>query len=773
MECASCGHELRPKAKFCDECGARVRGTEAAERKLVTVLFCDVVGSMTLAATLDPERLREVMHELFNRSARVVQRYEGTVDKFTGDGLMAIFGAPIALEDHAARAAFASFEIHAAAARLAEDVARRDGIDLLLRIGLNSGDVVAGDIGSDYTAIGHSVGMAQRMEAAAPQGGTLCSQTTAALLEDVAELGDVQWVAVKNQAEPVAARQLLGMVDEHRPAARARGPMHGRHDELDQLLAAHEESHQRGLVVEVVGSAGIGKSRLIREFCSTAESSGVKVVTARCESHTADVPLRALGRLLRALGIAEPDAAATPDVARRRVLEDLAGALTALPAGAVLVLEDVHWIDEASAEVLIDLYPDVAATRSLLLVSLRPEYQGKLRGNGDQTVTLRPLPDAGARAMAGELIGSDPSVDGVPDLVATAAAGNPFFVEEIVRDLVSRGVLTGTRGAHHLVGRLGDITVPATVQAALSARIDRLSASSKTLLNAAAVIGMRFGLDTLALLVPGTEPAALSELVAGELIDQVELLPQRTYAFRHPLVRTVAYESQLNSARGVAHRRLADALQQRHADALDEHAAAIAAQYEAAGALDEAYEWHMRAANWLRTRSMFAARLSWLKARRMADALPNGPQTLAKRVAARTLLARAAYLTTVDDASANYAELLALTEESGDVLSRAVGMAGHVVFLSQAPNGLPATLDMSYELVDVLDRIDGQDTLKYLIYQAIVWVQVIAGRFADALGNAAKQSALDPTPDPYMRAFSIASLGVLGFMSGDRRESRA
>src|SRR5262249_7385733 len=162
----------RAAAKFCDECGTRVHPATAAELKHVTVLFCDVVGSMTLAATLDPERLREVMHDLFNRSARVVQRYEGTVDKFTGDGLMAIFGAPVALEDHATRAAFAALEIHSATAQLADEVRKRDGIELHLRIGLNSGEVVAGDIGADYTAIGHAVGMAQRMEAAAPMAGT-------------------------------------------------------------------------------------------------------------------------------------------------------------------------------------------------------------------------------------------------------------------------------------------------------------------------------------------------------------------------------------------------------------------------------------------------------------------------------------------------------------------------------------------------------------------------------------------------------------------------
>src|SRR5690349_7016677 len=213
--CGSCGNDLRAKARFCDVCGAAVSPTWATgEHKQVTVLFADVVGSMKLAAALDAERLQEIMNELFNRAAAVVQRYQGTVDKFTGDGLMALFGAPVALEDHALRACIAALEIQSVTKDLAADVLRRDGVALEIRVGLNSGDVIVGEIGSGpgrYTAVGHPVGMAQRMEAAATAGGVLCSISTANLVMGAAEQGPVVSVAVKGTDEPVSARRLLAV----------------------------------------------------------------------------------------------------------------------------------------------------------------------------------------------------------------------------------------------------------------------------------------------------------------------------------------------------------------------------------------------------------------------------------------------------------------------------------------------------------------------------------------------------------------------------------
>src|ERR1700754_2436819 len=242
LRCGACGVRLRTHARFCDACGSPVRATAlAAERKQITVLFADVVGSMKLAATLDTERWREIMSDLFNRSAAVVQRYQGTVDKFTGDGLMAMFGAPVALEDHALRAGIAALEIQSVADELAGEGGRRDDVELSLRIGLTSGEVIAGQLvggPGGYTIIGHPVGMAQRMEAAAGADGVLCSESTAGLIQDFAVLGPEQWINNKGEREPVLARSLVSIEGEQAILARDEGPMIGRDRELADLSRA-------------------------------------------------------------------------------------------------------------------------------------------------------------------------------------------------------------------------------------------------------------------------------------------------------------------------------------------------------------------------------------------------------------------------------------------------------------------------------------------------------------------------------------------------------
>ena len=217
VACASCGNLLRENAKFCDECGApNAVSVDAAEYKQVTVLFADVVHSMDIAAAVGAERLREIMAELANCCAVVVQRFGGTVDKFTGDGIMAVFGAPVALEDHAIRACLAALGLQEEANRLALDVQERDGLDLQLRVGLNSGQVIAGEIGSGpfgYTAVGEQVGMAQRMESVAPPGGVMLSASTARLVEGAAALGDAELVQIRGADAPVPAQRLLGMAE--------------------------------------------------------------------------------------------------------------------------------------------------------------------------------------------------------------------------------------------------------------------------------------------------------------------------------------------------------------------------------------------------------------------------------------------------------------------------------------------------------------------------------------------------------------------------------
>ena len=684
------------------------------------MLFTDVVHSMDIAAAVGPERLREIMADLVDRCAAVVQRYGGTLDKFAGDGVMAVFGAPVALEDHAVRACLAALSIQTGARELADEVHRSDGIDLLLRVGLNSGQVVAGEIGSGfmgYTAIvGQQVGLAQRMESVAPPGGVMLSASTARLVDGAAVLGEPELVDIKGADEPVAAQQLLGMGEQHRAVGRAESNLVGRRWELsavESLLDRAVEGH--GAVVSVVGPPGIGKSRLVREVAAMARRRGVEVFTTFCESHTSQVPFRAVARLLRAatgvegldaqaardrlrsrvpdaepedlglfddlLGIADPNAplpAIDPDARRRRLTALVNAASLARESSAVYVVEDAHWIDEVSESMLVDFLTVIPRTPSLMLVTSRPEYEGALaRVRGAQTIALAPLSDSETAELVADLLGPDRSVGALGRAIADRATGNPFFAEEIVRELAERGVLEGKSGAYTSTVELSEVSVPATLQATIAARIDRLDPKAKRTLSAAAVVGSNFGIDLLTVL--GIEPT-LDELVKAELIDQVRFTPRAEYAFRHPLIRTVAYESQLKSDRAELHRRLAAAIESRDPELADEKAALIGEHLQAAGDLYAAYGWHMRAATWATNRDIAAARLSWERARKIADALPaDDPDRAATRIAPRTMLCGSAWRVNVNVAGDRFNELRELCTAAGDKASLAIGMAGLVV----------------------------------------------------------------------------------------------
>ncbi|MCW2651601.1 MAG: cyclase, partial [Mycobacterium sp.] len=709
LACGSCGTELGAKAKFCSQCGAPITtATTPAEYKQVTVLFADVVHSMDIAAAVGPERLREIMAQLADRCAAVVKRYGGTVDKFTGDGIMAVFGAPVALEDHAVRACLAALGVQEEAERLAVDVQERDGVDLQLRVGLNSGQVIAGEIGSGalgYTAIGDQVGMAQRMESVAPPGGVMLSASTARLVEGAAALTDPELVQIKGADEPVAARRLLGMGE--RPAVgRAESNLVGRRWELsaiESLLDRAVDGH--GAVVEVVGPPGIGKSRLVREMAAIAARRGVEVFTAFCESHASDIPFGVVARLLRAatgvgdldasaartqvrarvpdaepedlllfddlLGIADPEVEPPkidPDARRRRLTALVNAASLARQAPAVYVVEDVHWIDGVSESMLADFVAVIPQTHSLVLITHRAEYRGALtRVAGAQTIALAPLSDSETAALVSELLGPDPSVRGLGQTIAERAAGNPFFAEEIVRDLAERGVLRGNRSAYESTADAAEVSVPATLQATIAARIDRLDPAAKHTLSAAAVIGSRFSRGLLETL--GIDPV-LGDLVSGEFIDQITYTRQPEYVFHHPLVRTVAYESQLKSDRAELHRRVAAAIESRDPAAAEENAALIAEHLEVAGDGHAAYGWHMRAATWATNRDINAARLSWERAQKIADALPADDRHRgAMRIAPRTMLCAIAFRVHENVAGDRFDELRELCTAAGDKAS--------------------------------------------------------------------------------------------------------
>jgi len=717
--CPTCGTEPLESASFCHGCGSPVGDALAhAEYKQVTVLFADVVQSMDIAAAVGAERLREIMAELVGRGAGVVQRYGGTMEKFTGDGLMALFGAPVALEDHAFRACLAALAIQQETNRLAAEVAGRDGILLRLRVGLNSGRVVAGEIGSGvsgYAAIGEQVGFAQRMESVAPSGGVMLSESTAHLVEHAALLSDTEMVTIKGKEQPVPACRLLAIEPRHAMVGGAESSLVGRRPEMAVVEAMVDQTiGGRGGVVAVFGSPGIGKSRVAREAAALASGRGVEVFWAFCESHASDIPFHVVRRLLGAatgiadldgpaargrlraqlpeadeqdllllddlLGIAEPDvslAKIDPDARRRRLTAMINAASLARQTPAVYVVEDVHWIDEVSESMVAEFVALIPQTHSLALITYRPEYRGALsRVAGAQSIALAPLSDSETAALVTELLGPDSSVGGLATMIAERAAGNPFFAEEMVRELAERGVLEGNRSAYVATVGAAGVSVPATVQATIAARIDRLDPAAKRTLSAAAVVGARFDAGLLETL--GIDPC-VEDLVAAELVDQVRITRGPEYVFHHPLIRTVAYESQLKSDRAEMHRRLAAAIEKRTPQSADQNAALIAEHLEAAGDLHAAYGWHMRAATWATNRDLNAALLSWERAQRIADALPaEDPNRAAMRIAPRTMWCGIAWRVHKQVEGNRFEELRELCASAGDKASLAIGMGGLV-----------------------------------------------------------------------------------------------
>ena len=716
--CPTCGTGLRVGAKFCDECGAAVAAsTNRAEYKQVTVMFADVVHSMAIAAQLGPERLREIMSELVVASTEVVDRNGGTLDKFTGDGIMAVFGAPLALEDHALRACRCALALQGRVADLAADVGRRDGVSLQVRVGLNSGQVIAGEIGSGasgYTSVGEQVGLAQRMESIAPPGGIMLAESTAKLVVDDAELGAPELLPIKGSDIPVVARRLEGIGPHARPSQES-APLVGRTWEIGTIRALLDEATRgAGSVITVVGAAGIGKSRLLRESAALATEAGMPVYTTFCEAHESGVPFRVVARLLRAafavddldagearaamrmripqaddedllllddlLGIADP-AAELQDIAaeaRRRRMTALVNAISlAREEPAVYVIEDAHWIDEISEAMLADFLAVIPRTPSLVLITYRPEYHGALAGiSGAQSISLRPLSGSLTAELADNLLGTEPSTAPIADLVTARAAGNPYFVEELIRDLAERGILDGTPGGYRSAGAVVDFSVPATLQATIAARIDRLRPEAKRALNAAAVIGFQFDTDLLAALLDQVD---MTPLVDADLVDQVRFTPAAEYAFRHPLVRTTAYESQLRADRATLHHRLATAIQTRAPSSTEENAALIAEHIEAAGDLAAAFEWHMRAGAWSTNRDINAAHTSWRRACAVADRIPDDDtRRSAMRIAPRTLLCATAFRVGGSSAHTGFDELRELCAEAGDKRSLAIGMTGEV-----------------------------------------------------------------------------------------------
>lgn len=715
--CRHCGVALRENARFCDYCGTPITLPSSAEYKQVTVLFADVVRSMEIARALGPELLRVVMTELVDICGAVVRRYGGDLNQFTGDGIMALFGVPSALEDHARRACLAALDIQAKAAHMDSTALHRAGVVLRLRIGLNSGLVIAGDVGSApiaYTAMGGHVGMAQRMESVAEPGGIMLSESTARLVENDFLLGAREFVHIKGSDEPVASRQLVSAMSRRSMQARE-SPLIGRDSEIEAIgRLLHDAFDGTGSVVTVPGPPGVGKTRLVQESIAVATERGFEVFFTYCESHTREISFNVISRLLRSvfaivgvesaaarslvraaiddvddqdllllddlLGIRDTDIPlpdVSPDARRRRLVDLMIKVSLSRARPTVYVIEDAHWVDGVSESMLSEFSRAIVGARATILITFRPEYRGPMsRIAGAKEIELAPMEDLEVRELVRGLLGTHPSVDGLVEVIVGRAAGIAFCAEEIVRDLAERSEIRGTIGDYHCVQKVDDVHVPATLQAAIGARIDRLTPIAKRTLNAAAVVGMRFHAGVIESLLGSAD---FDPLVDAQLVDIVCDGGDAEYAFHHPLTQKVAYESQLKSARSELHRRSAVIMQQTDAAAAGEGAASIAAQYEAAGDLKDAYEWAMRAAEWYRPRDIRAARQSWQQAARIADGLPDiDPSSLPMRIETRALLCGTAFRVGGDPESAGFEELRSLTSRANDKRSLAIAMAGHL-----------------------------------------------------------------------------------------------
>jgi class 3 adenylate cyclase/tetratricopeptide (TPR) repeat protein len=710
--------------------GVSATTRDDAERKQVTVLFADVSGSMDLAEQQDPEEWRKIMQRFFSILAEAVTKFEGTVDKFTGDGIMAVFGAPIAHEDHARRACYAALQMLDDISDYAAELRRGKGLNFSTRIGINSGEVVAGAIGegrdSEYTAIGHTVGLAQRMEALAEPGKAYLTEHTAELATGFLDLDDLGEFEIKGASQPVRVYELAGVGSARSrfDLSRARGFSRfvGRTEEMGALETALERADAgEGSAVGLVADPGVGKSRLSHEFAQRCRESGVEVFEAQAQSHGTATPFMPVLQMLRAFfGIGERDPEqlsrekiagrallldpefaedlplmfdflGVPDTerpvpqmspeARQRALGRIVCRLVNAPSRRktlVLVIEDLHWIDEGSNSMLGDLVSSIEGTNTLAVVNFRPEYMPPWVGSRSyRAIALEPLAREDTRELLRDLAGEDHSLDGLDEPIHERTQGNPFFIEEIVRELAEAGYLEGERGAYRLARPIESAGVPVTVQAVLAARIDRLQPEAKQLLQVASVVGKE--ISGRALGMTASLDSERIDPVLGELIDagflyEAELYPERVLAFRHPLTREVAYGTQLAAGRAATHVAAARATIELEPERLDERAALIARHMEEGGETLEAARWYARAAYWAGNSQLLEAQQLWRKVMDLVAGLEESEETAALAVTSRLLQLQYAWRLGMDseEAARLVAEAEAIATRRGDLHSRAM-----------------------------------------------------------------------------------------------------
>jgi predicted ATPase/class 3 adenylate cyclase len=725
VACRACGANNPPEQRFCGECGASLEAPPTSrfasaqqytpkhlaerillskdalegERKQITVLFADLKGSTELIADLDPEEARTLLDPVLEKMMEAVHRYEGTVSRVMGDGIMALFGAPLALEDHAVRACYAALAMQAAIRSYSEQLRRSQGVSVQIRVGLNSGEVVvraiSNDLHMDYTAMGVTTHLAARLEQLAAPGTALLSSATLRLAEGYVTVKAQGPVTLKGIGQPVEVYELTGAGSARTrlQAAAARGltTLVGRSGELAQMLSAAERSHAgHGEVVALIGEPGVGKSRLVWEFthslrtrdCLVLESASVSYGKASAYHPVIDllksyfeiedrddarrVREKVTGKLLALDEALKPHLVpllALLDVAvedeRWKGLEPVQKRLRTLDACKRLMLreaqvqplavvfEDLHWIDSETQALLDALVESLPTARVLLLVTFRPDYPHRWSPKTYYTqLRIDPLTGESAKELLRTLLGTDPSLQPLARLLIERTEGNPLFLEESVRTLVETGALQGSRGAYRLAAPATSIQVPSTVQAILAARIDRLAPEEKQLLQATAVIGKDVPYSLLQRVTELPQEALgqrLGSLQTAEFLYEKTLFPDLEYTFKHALTHEVAYGSLLQERRKALHARIVASVEQLYADRLTEQLDRLAHHALRGEVWDKALAYSRQAAEKATGRS--AHREAWSHLEQAIAVLPHLPQTKATleqavdlRLAARTCL---------------------------------------------------------------------------------------------------------------------------------------
>ena len=836
MVCAACGFDNPPGFRFCGGCGARLEPTretaaelpKTAERRQITVLFCDLVGSTDLSGRLDPEELRDVVREYQEACVGVVQRFEGYVAQYLGDGLLIYFGFPQAHEDDVQRGIHTGLGIVAAVAELSERLEEERGLSLAVRLGLHTGEVVAGEVGAgerrEQLALGQTPNIAARLQGLAEPGTLMVSEEARHLAGGHFTFAPRGEHAVKGVHRPLKVFVVLGESGEGRfSAASARGlaPAVGRRDEMAFLLERFAEARSGQLqVVEIVGEAGIGKSRLLHDLrqrlagephvwgtCHTSpfyRNSAFYAIASFLQKMLRFTPedgeparVRKLERTVARAGL--PAAEVVPVLAallslplpegsysplrlspqrqKEKILETLAALFVrqARQQTLVFALEDLHWIDASTLELLSLLFERAAASRLLVLLTCRPSFDGPWPSSRVSRLELDRLSEGDVERLVLELAGGRALPAPILAEIVRKTDGVPLFVEELTRMILESGLLREGDGRYELAGPLPSLAIPSTLQDSLMARLDRLN-TVKEIAQLGSVLGREFGLDTLRAVASLPEEelvGALSRMVESEILHERSGPAGPAYVFRHALIQDAAYRSLLKPARQKLHRQVAEVLGARSGGPDEVPPELLAHHYTEAGLPELGLGHWLLAGRQALGRSANREAIGHLtRALELVPALPAGLERDGSELAVQVTLAPA-LCATLGYASAQTERAFARAHE----LCRAIGRApqipailfGLTAFYS-ARDDLHRGLELGLELMENANA-SGAAADRAFAHHSLGYLRLYRGEFEEALAHmdgslalAGVEGFVFPTGDGpcITKAFKAATLWYLG-----------